>query len=187
MSLLSSSLASLALAAPPALGGEDIRDIRAPLAIPEWWRWPAAVAAAALAALAVVLVVRWVQKRRARPPTPRDRALASLRAAEKLAHEGRSREWAEVVAETLRDALSVRLGAEVLPQTTNELARAWSTPPLHDAPRILELLETCDLARFARASLDDRALLAQTEIARAVVVHLFEPFSSTPQPAAVAP
>jgi hypothetical protein len=182
-----SLLTSIVLAAAPAPGAEDIRDIHAPFAIGEWWRWPLALAAGAVAALAVVLVVRYVQKRRARPLTPREQALAALRLAETLAREGRSREWADLVAETLRSALSTRLGAEILPRTTSELAEIWATPPLVDAPRVLELLETCDLARFAKASLDDRALLAQTVLARALVEHLFTPFSSSPQPAAVTP
>lgn len=182
-----SLLSSLAPVAPLA---EDIRDIHAPLAIAEWWRWPLAIALGAIAALAVVLVVRWVQRRRRRPLTPHDRARLALEAAAKLARDGRSREWAELVAETVRAALATRLGADVLPQTTSELARTWSSAtadqaPLVDAPRILELLVTCDLARFARASLDDQALLAQTAIARALVEHLFAPLSSTPQPAAV--
>ena len=182
-----SLLSAIALAAPPALSPEDIRDIRAPLLFGEWWRWPLAIAVAALLALAVLLVVRYVRKRRARPLTPREQALAALRAADALAREGRTREWADVVAETLRAALSTRLGAEILPQTTSELAEAWATPSLVDAPRILEMLETCDLARFARASLDERALVAQTAIARALVEHLFEPSSPALQPATVAP
>lgn len=188
MSLLSSLAPTLAPAqATLAPAADDIRDIHAPLAIAEWWRWPLAMALGAVAALAVVLVVRWVQKRRARPLTPHEQALAALAAAEKLAHEGRSREWADLVAETLRSALSMRLGAEILPQNTGELEKAWATPPLAEAPRILDLLVTCDLARFARASLDDQALLGQTAIARALVERLFAPLSSTPQPAAVAP
>jgi hypothetical protein len=169
---------------------DDIRDIRAPLAIPPWWHWPLAIALAAIAALAIVLLVRWWQRRALRR-TPLQRAREALDIAEGHAREGRSREWAEVVAETLRGALAARLGADVLPQTTSELAEtAWARwayegpvePPrgpneahLPEAPRVVELLQTCDLARFAMASLDANALLANTVLARELVEQLFAP------------
>ena len=184
-------LASLASFAAPA--AEDIRDIRAPIAIPEWWRWPLAIALSALAALGVILFVRWWKRRRMRELTPHERALAALERATKLAREGRSHEWADVVAETIRAALGARLGQEVLPKTTSELARtAWAHwtyegpvehgedqhPPhvvVHDAPRIIELLQACDLARFAMARMDPAALLQWTGFAREAVDHLFAP------------
>jgi hypothetical protein len=189
------SLASFAARAPAA---EDIRDIRAPIAIPEWWRWPLAIALSALAALGVILFVRWWKKRRMRELTPHQRALAALERATTLAREGRSHEWADVVAETIRAALSARLGHEVLPKTTSELARtAWAhwtyegpvehrdeptehtaqpdAPIVHDAPRIIELLQACDLARFAMARMDPAGLLQWTAFAREAVDHLFAP------------
>jgi hypothetical protein len=196
------SLSSLAMAvAAPSAAAEDIRDIRAPIPIPEWWRVPLAVAICALAALAVVLLVRWWRMRRARTLTPHERALAALCIAEQHAREGRAREWADVVAETLRAALSVRLGAEVLPQTTSELAKTtwahWTyegpverrreEPALVDAPHIIELLEVCDLARFALGSLDTLALLEWTAFARAAVDHLFEPTPAAPSAPPLSP
>jgi hypothetical protein len=63
--------------------------------------------------------------------------------------------------------------------TTAELAREkWAEPPLReelDASSVLDLLETCDLARFAKASLEPAALLAFTGRAREVVEKLFAP------------
>ena len=169
---------------------EDIRDIRAPIAIPPWWRWPVAIAACALVALGIVLVVRWV-KRRGRALTPLERALEQLRIAEEHARAGRPHEWAEAVARTVRVALATRLGRAILPQTTSELARqewahwAYEGPvdaphpaggeSLVDAPRIISLLETCDLARFACAPLDADALLGETARARELVERLFAP------------
>jgi MFS family permease len=168
----------LALAA-PAAAGEDIRDIRGPIAIPPWWRWPLAIALAALAAFAVILLVRWWKARKARALTPLQRAQRALTEAEELAREGRSREWADVVAETLRSALAARLGVDVLPQTTGELSEgSWAKSPVAkeiDAVNILALLETCDLARFAKAFLESKALLAETAIARELVEKLFAP------------
>jgi hypothetical protein len=196
---LSASAFALAAGAPAAGAAEDIRDIRAPWAIPPWWRWPLAMAAAAVAALAIVLLVRWWQKRRARAPSLLDRARASLRLAEAHARAGRSREWADVVSEMLRGALAARLGASVLPQTTSELAEAAWTQWAYDgpveatgelsrtsaterllpeAPQIVELLRACDLARFAKASLGTEALVESTVVARDLVERLLAPRTS---------
>ncbi len=170
---------------------DDIRDIRGPIPIPPWWHWPLAIVVAALAALAVVLVVRWWRARSARALSPLERALQAMAAAEAHARGGRAHEWADIVAETLRGALAARLGAVVLPQTTAELSQAaWAQPPLADelaAPRILELLETCDLARFAKARLDTTALLASTATACELVGRLFAPPPRHPARTAVQP
>ena len=165
---------------------EDIHDIRPPLAIPELLRWSLVALGVVLAAIAIVLVVRWVNKRRARPLTPRQEALAALQRAEALASEGRAREWADLVAETVRSGLSARLGHAILPQTTSELRAglAAPSPGLLEAPGILELLEDCDLARFARASLDRPALVERTVAARVLVLPLFDPI---PTPTPVSP
>ena len=167
---------------------EDIRDIRGPIAIPPWWHWPLAIAVAVVLATAVVVAVRWWRARRLRPLTPLDLARQALVAAEAHAREGHSHEWADIVAETVRGALAARLGADVLPQTTAELADApWAKPPLSDGleiPRVLVLLETCDLARFAKARLDTAGLLASTGSAREIVERLFTP--PPRRPAAIA-
>jgi len=172
-----SAASSLAFGAPLPEG--DIRDIRGPIAIPPWWRWPLAVSLAALAALAVVLLVRWWRLRSARPLSPLELARRALTVAEAHAREGRSHEWAEVVAETTRGALARRVGAEILPLTTSELWKAgWAKPPLCDevdAAQVLTLLDTCDLARFAKARLETSELLASTALARECTERLYAP------------
>ena len=176
----------LALAAPPVV--EDIRDIRAPLPIPPWWHWPLVIALAVLAVTAIVLLLRYWYKRRHRPLTLLELARQTLESAEKLAKMGRSHDWAELVAATMRGALAVRIGESVLPQTTNELAKAyWAKAPIdtelnpaHDldtrflpeTPQLLALLEICDLARFAQANLGVDELLAATASARDLVESL---------------
>ena len=176
---------SLAIASPTA--ADDIRDIRAPLPIPSWWHWPLAV----LAVTAIVLLSRYWYKRRHRPLTLLEHAQQALELAEKLAKAGRSHDWAELVAPTMRGALAVRIGESVLPQTTNELAKAyWAKSPsdaevntareldtryLPEAPQLLALLEICDLARFAQANLGADELLAATASARALVESLLSP------------
>ena len=175
---------AMALAAPTADG--DIRDIRGPVPIPPWWRWPLAALAGAVAiAILVVLFRRWREHAR-RPLSPLERARKALEAAEALARAGDFRACAEILAETLRAALAVRLGAGVLPQTTAELRHGpWTKPPLSleiEADTILALLETCDLARFARAKLDSNALVEATAMARALTERLHAP-PPPPRPA----
>ena len=181
----SAVVAFVAAAAPPCLAlaapasPEDIRDIRGPIAIPQWWRWPLAIALAVVVATGIVLFVRWWRDRSPRALSPLERARQALTTAEAHARDGRSREWAEIVAETTRGALAARLGTDVLPQTTAELSQApWTKPPTSDeieAPRLLALLGTCDLARFAKARLDTDALLAETAVARQLTERLFAP------------
>ncbi len=156
---------------------EDIRDIRPLILIPPWWHWLEIALAAGVLLAAAAVVVRLWRRRAKRPLTPEEQARQALAKAESLAREGRAREWADLVAPTLRTALSVRLGKDACPQTTRELG-AWIQPPQDgavDAPRLLELLSTCDLTRFARARLDAESLLASTEAARDWVSRLFAP------------
>jgi len=163
---------------------EDIRDIRPLILIPLWWYWLAVGLVAAVVLAAVVVAYRLWRRRSARPLTPEQRARVALAKAESLAREGRCREWADVVAETLRTALSARLGHDARPQTTSELASvAWIQPPLDvavDVPRLLELLSSCDLTRFAMGRLDANSLVASTDAAREWVTRLFAPEPSPP-------
>ena len=166
---------------------EDIRDIRPLILIAPWWHWLAVAVAVGLVLAAFAVAYRFWRRRSARPLTPEEQARLALVKAESLAREGRAREWAEVVAGALRTALSAKLGHDASPQTTSELAAVpWVQAPHDaavDAPRLFELLSTCDLTRFAMARLDTDSLLASTEAARAWIGCLFSPEpSSTTRP-----
>jgi hypothetical protein len=183
---LSRSLA--AFVAPGTPASDDIRDIRPLIPIPPWWHGLGLPLA--IAALLVVLVLTYVAVRRRKTElTPEQRAQAALGEAEALARAGRCREWAELVASTLRHALAARVGADVVPRTTSELAAIeWSARPdgaLVDPQRLLDLLWTCDLTRFALGRLDPDSLLASTRSARLWVTHLFE-VREVPAPTATA-
>jgi hypothetical protein len=170
---------------------QDIRDIRPLILIPPFWHAVAIGLAAVLALAVAAAIYRWWRRRSARPLTPEEQARRALSKAESLAREGRSREWADIVAQTLRMALSVRLGHDACPQTTSELAVApWIQPPHDvsvDAPRLFELLSTCDLTRFAMARLDTPSLLASTDAAREWIARLFAPVPSSSPPPPVTP
>ncbi len=189
--LTSLAVASTASAAPTA--PEDIRDIRGPIVIPVWWHWPLLIAALLLSAMAAASAIRWWRRRHVEL-SPIERARQALARASAEAEAGRSHEWAEIVATTLRGALAARLGSAILPQTTSELSAAeWTRPPLAlelDAPGVLALLEACDVARFARGSLDVAALVAFTAAARTATERLFasrHKTSTTPTAATVSP
>jgi hypothetical protein len=174
-----------ALAAPGSATGDDIRDIRPLIPIPPWWQGlalPLGLAVALAAGLVVYLLFR---RHGRRELGPEERAQAALSEAETLARAGRCHEWAELVALTLRNALAARLGDDLCPRTTSELAAVdWSARPhgaVVDAERLLDLLRICDLSRFALGRLDRESLLESTRRARAWVTHLFEP-NAVPQP-----
>lgn len=181
----------LAAAVPAVAREDDIRDIRPLISIPPWWYWLAAGSAVALILALIFLLIRHWRRRSQRALTPQQRALKRLTEAEALARVGHCKEWANVVAHTLRDALASRLEREALPETTGELhALDWQTLPRGqtvDAPRLVELLLTCDLTRFALGRLDASALLAETERARDFVERLFAEPETPTSPASPAP
>lgn len=181
--LVVSAGATLAAAVAPALAlaatppADDIRDIRPLISIPPWWYWLAAGAAGALIVALLFLGIRYWRRRRERSLTAEQRALQALERADALAHAGQCHEWADLLAQTLRTALAARLGRASCPETTRELAEVdWSKLPLGitvDGPRLVELLSTCDLTRFALGRLEPSALLAETSAARQWVTRLF--------------
>ena len=181
---LVTSVAWPALAAPAP---DDIRDIRPLILIPPWWYWLAAALAACALLAAVGAGLRYWRRRTKRPLTAQERALEALARAATLAKDGRCREWAELVAQTLRNALAARLGQESCPETTNELAALdWATfskGATVDAERLIQLLSTCDLTRFALGRLDAAALATATEAARDWVAQLFATPDTPTEPA----
>ncbi len=170
---------------------EDIRDIRPLILFPSWWPWVAVAIAASLLLLATALAIHVWKRRSARPLTPEDQARRALAKAESLARQGRAREWANIVAPTLRTALSARLGQDASPITTSELASAaWVQSPRGvevDAPRLIDILSTCDLTRFAMARLEADSLVASTQAARDWITRLFAAAKPSPASPPVTP
>ena len=176
----------LVLAAPTA-PADDIRDIRPLISIPPWWYWLAASVASALVLALIFAGIRYWRRRKERALTAEQLALQALNEAEALARAGQCHEWADIVAGILRTALATRLGRQDCPETTSELAAIdWSKLPLGntiDPVRLVELLSTCDLTRFALGRLDPSALLAETAQARDWITRLF----AAPETRAAAP
>jgi hypothetical protein len=99
-----------ALAAAAPAPADDIRDIRPLISIPPWWYWVAAGIAAALLSALIFAGIRYWRRHLQRALTPEQQAQEALARAEALARDGQCREWADVVAQTLRTALASRLG-----------------------------------------------------------------------------
>lgn len=188
--LSATAFAVLAKAA-PAAPAEDIRDIRPLISIPPWWYWLGAGIAAALISALVFAGIRYWRRRREEALTPEQRALRALSEAETLARAGQCREWAGIVAQTLRSALAARLEQEACPETTSELAAVDWSKHAHgsavDGPQLVALLLTCDLTRFALGRLDPNALLSETQLARDWVTRLFARLETPARATAQAP
>ena len=115
---------------------------------------------------------------RGRSSTPEERARQALaRGGGARARRARSRVGGRRRRDTSRRARGAprtrrrarRRRAELPPAPGCRLPRGRAV----DAPRLLELLATCDLTRFAMARLDADSLLASTQAARELVARLF--------------
>jgi hypothetical protein len=126
----------------------------APPEVPRANPLPYIAAAVAVVCFALAAVV-WKRARRVPPVPPRERALADLAAAESV----------ERVGDVLRAFVERQYGVPATKLTTNELL---SAPPVRDWPPdraapLREVLEACDVAKFAGAppAVTDRAALAR--------------------------
>jgi hypothetical protein len=117
-------------------------------------RWlPAVSAAAVAAALLAAAAVRW-RRRGVEPPLPPDRR--ALRELDRLAglagSPAHDAEWFFTqLADVVRRYLAERLGLPALQRTTAEFLRAaaGAAPLAGQVDRLRELLELCDVAKFA--------------------------------------
>ena len=155
---------------------EDTRPL--PVRFVRRW-WPLAVVAG------VVLVgalAWWLWKRSKRPkpvppPPPRppayDEALARLRAleAEALLAKGQVQVHFFRLSEIARDYLGRRFAFDALELTTAELLEKLRNPVPHglDPEALRTLLDTCDFAKFAKASPTDLEARTAFELARRLV------------------
>jgi hypothetical protein len=143
-----------AASAAPAVGGEDIHDIKQPLPLGGglWWVW-ALVAAVVIAALAI-----WLKKRKkvaALPPAlyipPHRRAKERLRGASELISD--PYRFCSLVSDVTRDYLEERFNLHAPDRTTDEfLAELRESSVLKEEHKALleDFLTRCDLVKFAR-------------------------------------
>jgi Domain of unknown function (DUF4381) len=138
--------------------GPDIRDIRPPYLIPLDWRVLALLGAGALLLLGL-LWWGWRWYRARRPPlTLLQRTLQRLEATRLLMQAGDARAFAAAVSDVVRAYVEERFNMLATHLTTNEFLRACpgqvgSALQAHEQA-LSEFLNYCDLAKFARWSLD---------------------------------
>jgi hypothetical protein len=148
----------------------DIHDIRAPYLIPPDWRLPALLAAA-LVAMAVLGWWLWRRLRARRPqPTLLQRTLARLEATRALMEAGEAGAFSVAVSDVVRAYVEERFNILATQRTTAEflrdcLAQVGSALQAHEQS-LGEFLKFCDLAKFARWSLDRQAMEGMLASAR---------------------
>ncbi len=140
----------------PAITGQDIRAIKAPVPIPHPWIWVSLFGAVLL--LAVLAWWFW-RKRRAELPTsppipvipPHEKARARL--LEALSLLDQPRPFCILVSDTVRVYLEERFNLHAPERTTEEFLEELQASALlnYDQKRALgEFLMSCDLVKFAR-------------------------------------
>lgn len=137
-------------------GADDIRRIKPPLEIPDYWLWLWLALALLLAAAAAWLYWRWRKNRpQIKPPVivvpPHARARDRLRMA--LALIGQPRLFAFAVSDALRVYLEERFELRAPERTTEEfLLEMQKASHLEERHKALlgDFLARCDLVKFAR-------------------------------------
>lgn len=170
-----------------ATGTNDIRDIKAPVAIPNPWFWVwVAATVCVLAASALAGWLWWQKKRRLVPQVPvippHIRARQKLQGALSLLHDPRL--FCILVSDTLRVYLEERFSFHAPDRTTEEFmtelhATRLLTP---DQKQTLgEFLQRCDLVKFARYEPTEMELRDLLECAlRLIDETQFEALQTTP-------
>jgi hypothetical protein len=167
--------------------GPDIHDIRPPYLFGPDWRLPALIGAAVLLLLALAY---WGWRRyrsRRRQLTLQERTLQRLEAARSLMAAGDARAFSAEVSAAVRAYIEERFKVLATPLTTPEFLRdclAQVGSVLQDHEHALgEFLRFCDLAKFARWSLNGPEMEGMLASARHFVESTAAP---TPARAAVA-
>jgi len=162
----------------------DIHDIRAPFLIPQDWR----IAALVACAVALVLVLAWWVwlKIRARRPqlTLRQRTLQKLEATRPLMAANDAAAFSLAVSDVVRGYVEERFSVLATHRTTEEflrdcLAQVGSALQAHERA-LAEFLIFCDLAKFARWSLDAEQMQGILDSARHFVETTAAPTPSAP-------
>jgi hypothetical protein len=166
----------------------DIHDIRAPFLIPQDWRI-AALVACGVALLLVLAAWVWL-KLRARHPvlTLLQRTLQQLEATRPLMEARDAQAFSVAVSDVVRGYVEERFSVLATQRTTEEflrdcLAQVGSALQAHEQA-LAQFLIFCDLAKFARWSLDAEQMQGMLASARHFVESTAVP---TPAAPAIAP
>jgi hypothetical protein len=151
----------------------DIHDIHAPFLIPQDWRVPVLIGTAAVLALLLVWFGwRWLRARRPQL-TLVERTLLKLDATRPLMEDGDVRGFSVAVSDIVRGYVEERFAVHATQRTTTEflrdcLAQVGSALQAHEQS-LSEFLKFCDLAKFARWSLNGEEMRGLLSSARQFV------------------
>jgi len=168
-------LAAAALAPAAASARPDIRDIRGPIEIPTVWPTMLMIAGGAALAVLLAALIYWLvgRLRKARIKTPADIALQRLERARALAREGRALELADELSDAVREYIQARFELRAPHRTTeeflHELLSARQSPVADHREALGEFLGACDLAKFARFTIDVEHMNAMLDAAESFV------------------
>lgn len=164
--------------------GPDIHDIRAPYVIPQDLRMLIVVGVGVL----LLLVLLWWgwRKLRARRPqlTLLQRTLQQLEATRVLMDAGDARAFAAAVSDVVRGYVELRFNVRATQRTTAEflrdcLSQVGSALQAHERA-LGDFLKFCDLAKFARWSLDAQEMQGMLASARHFVETTAAPVPTQP-------
>jgi len=172
----------LALLAGAALAhaAEDIRDIRAPKTVPQYWVVPAVLGAAI--ALALCAYGIWRRRNRGAPrlnQTLAEQTLESLEGTRPLMRPATAREFGIAASEVVRIYIERRFDVSATQRTTEEFLQALLQSDNESLARhrslLAEFLQQCDFVKFAGTQLavTDMEFLFQS--ARGFVLQTGEP------------
>jgi hypothetical protein len=180
-------MATNAPAQAPINLGTDIRDIRPPVEIPNYWLWLWIGLGLLVVAVAGFLLWRYWQKRRTHillvPPVPAH-VRAKRKLEEALALLSQPKPFCTVVSDTIRGYLEERFEFRAPERTTEEfLHELRGTNLLLPVQKesLGEFLKGCDLVKFARYEPGERELRALHQAARQLVEE------TEPQPEPISP
>jgi hypothetical protein len=162
----------------------DIRDIRAPYLIP---RDPRVLILVAAGVLLLLALLWWAwRKARARRPqlTLLQRTLQQLEATRALMEAGDARAFAAAVSDVVRGYVELRFNVRATQRTTDEflrdcLGQVGSALQAHERA-LVDFLKFCDLAKFARWSLDAQEMRGMLASARHFVESTAAPVPTQP-------
>lgn len=153
----------------------DIRDIRAPKAIPSPWLLPLIIITGLLAIGGGAAGWTWYRRRlRDDGRRPSELALERLERARQLMLPDRGREFSIEVSSVVRGYIESRFGVRAVHLTTHEFLHAllehWESPLAGHRSLLENFLETCDLGKFGGWNLAASDMESMLQSARRFVL-----------------
>ncbi len=170
----------------PAAPEEDILDIRGPIHIPAAFPW-GAWTVGALAATGLGLGA-WAFLRRPHRKLPYELALENLAKLRPLMEPEQAHAYSLAVSEVVRlfieECFPLRAAHRTTREFLHDLMILEDSPLVAHRDTLADFLQHCDLAKFARWSLDLEQMEAMHSSACAFVIAIGKPRATTKQPIA---